>query len=89
MGQFIDSSDFPNKDRSIFREAFELDIPATVHVAVGSDIIHMHPEADGAAIGKGASGTSGSFQQSLQTSMEVSSLTWAPRSFFRRCSSRR
>ena len=54
MGQFIDSSDFPNKDRSIFREAFRLDIPATVHVALGSDIIHMHPEADGAAIGEGS-----------------------------------
>jgi hypothetical protein len=54
MGQFINSSDFPNKDRSIFREAFGLDIPATVHVAVGSDIIHMHPEADGAAIGEGS-----------------------------------
>jgi deoxyhypusine synthase len=54
MGQFIDASDFPNKDRSIFRAAFRADIPATVHVAVGSDIIHMHPEADGAAIGEGS-----------------------------------
>ena len=54
MGQFIDSSGFPNKDGSIFREAFRLDIPATVHVAIGSDIIHMHPEADGAAIGEGS-----------------------------------
>ena len=54
VGQFIDSSDFPNRDRSIFGEAFRLDIPATVHVAIGSDIIHMHPEADGAAIGEGS-----------------------------------
>jgi len=54
MGKFIDSSDFPGKDMSIFRETFRLDIPATVHVAVGSDIIHMHPEADGAAIGEGS-----------------------------------
>lgn len=54
MGQFIDSSDFPNKGGSIFAEAFRQDIPATVHVAVGSDIIHMHPEADGAAIGEGS-----------------------------------
>jgi hypothetical protein len=54
MGQFIDASDFPNRERSIFREAFTMDIPATVHVAVGSDIIHMHPEADGAAIGEGS-----------------------------------
>src|SRR5262249_12672458 len=27
--------------------------PGTVHVAVGTDIIHMHPDADGAAIGDG------------------------------------
>jgi len=54
VGEFIESSDFPYKNSSIFREAFSMDIPATVHVAVGSDIIHMHPEADGAAIGKGS-----------------------------------
>ena len=29
-------------------------IPATAHVAVGTDIIHMHPSADGAAIGEGS-----------------------------------
>jgi hypothetical protein len=54
IGEFIDSSAFPGRDNSIFREAYRLDIPATVHVAVGSDIIHMHPEADGAAIGEGS-----------------------------------
>ena len=54
IGEFIGSSDFPGKDKSIFGEAFRLDLPATVHVAVGSDIIHMHPEADGAAIGEGS-----------------------------------
>ncbi len=30
----------------------EPDIPATVHVTIGADIIHMHPDADGAAIGQ-------------------------------------
>jgi len=54
IGEFISSSDFQDKDKSIFSEAFRLDLPATVHVAVGSDIIHMHPEADGAAIGEGS-----------------------------------
>ena len=29
-------------------------MPATVHVAIGTDIIHMHPSADGAAIGAGS-----------------------------------
>lgn len=54
MGSFIESSSFPFKERSIFREGFRLDIPMTVHVAVGTDIIHMHPEADGASIGEGS-----------------------------------
>lgn len=54
IGEFIDSSDFNFKDNSIFRAGFNLDIPVTVHVAIGSDIIHMHPEADGASIGEGS-----------------------------------
>jgi len=31
-----------------------LDIPVTVHVAIGTDVIHMHPAASGAAIGAGS-----------------------------------
>jgi hypothetical protein len=37
---------------SLLARAFELNIPVTVHVAMGTDTIHYHPEADGAAIGK-------------------------------------
>jgi hypothetical protein len=54
IGEFINLSDFPFKDRSIFREGFKLGIPMTVHVAIGTDIIHMHPEADGSLIGEGS-----------------------------------
>lgn len=54
IGEFIDYSDFRFKEMSIFREAYRLQIPATVHVAIGSDIIHMHPEADGFSIGEGS-----------------------------------
>lgn len=54
VGEFIERSDFAFKDKSIFRTAYALDMPATVHVAVGSDIIHMHPEADGGSIGQGS-----------------------------------
>jgi len=54
IGEFIDSSNFAFKDKSIFGAAYTLDIPATVHVAVGADIIHMHPEADGSSIGEGS-----------------------------------
>lgn len=54
VGEYIGRGKFPHKEKSIFSRAFSLGIPATVHVAVGTDIIHMHPEADGAAIGKGS-----------------------------------
>jgi hypothetical protein len=36
---------------SIFACAYEVGISATIHVTLGADIIHMHPSADGAAIG--------------------------------------
>jgi deoxyhypusine synthase len=38
-------------DRSVLATAYKLDIPATIHVAIGTDIIHQHPDADGEAIG--------------------------------------
>ena len=39
-------------DRSLLTQAFRLNIPYTLHVAIGTDIVHQHPSADGAAIGK-------------------------------------
>jgi len=39
---------------SVLSAAARLEIPVTVHVAVGTDIIHMHPAASGAAIGEGS-----------------------------------
>lgn len=42
---------FPNGATSILATGARLGVPVTVHVAVGTDIIHMHPSADGAAIG--------------------------------------
>ncbi len=54
VGEYIYRGDFAHKDDSIFSNAYELGKPATVHVAIGTDIIHMHPGADGAAIGKGS-----------------------------------
>ena len=41
-------------ESSILAAAARLGIPVTVHVAVGTDIIHMHPEASGSAIGEGS-----------------------------------
>jgi hypothetical protein len=39
---------------SILSAAARLRIPVTVHVAIGTDIIHMHPAASGAALGDGS-----------------------------------
>lgn len=39
---------------SVFAAAARLDIPVTVHVGIGTDIIHMHPDASGAALGEGS-----------------------------------
>ncbi len=39
---------------SLLAAAGRLGIPVTVHVAIGTDIIHMHPAASGAALGEGS-----------------------------------
>jgi len=52
IGAMLRKQNFPYNHFSLLARAFELDIPITVHVAIGTDIIHMHPSADGAAIGK-------------------------------------
>jgi len=39
---------------SVLASAARLGVPVTVHVAVGTDVIHMHPAASGAAIGEGS-----------------------------------
>jgi hypothetical protein len=39
---------------SVLAAAARLGVPVTVHVAVGTDIIHMHPAASGSAIGEGS-----------------------------------
>lgn len=44
----------PHANISILCAAGRLEIPVTVHAAIGTDIIHMHPAASGAAIGEGS-----------------------------------
>jgi hypothetical protein len=53
IGHYMNQSAdrFPNRPASILATGARLGVPVTVHVAVGTDIIHMHPSADGAAIG--------------------------------------
>jgi hypothetical protein len=54
VGRAIDRARFRHRKLSILAAAARAGIPATVHVAVGTDIIHMHPSADGAALGEGS-----------------------------------
>lgn len=54
LGEMIQNSRFKYKDMSVFGTAYKLDLPATVHIAIGTDITHMHPHADGASIGEGS-----------------------------------
>jgi hypothetical protein len=54
VGRMIQTNDFPYKDKSLLATAHRLGIPATVHVAIGTDIIHMHPSFDGKATGEAA-----------------------------------
>jgi len=51
VGEAILAANLARPELSILAAGARLDIPVTVHVAVGTDIIHMHPSADGAAIG--------------------------------------
>jgi hypothetical protein len=44
----------PHAELSLLAAAARLEIPVTVHVGIGTDIIHMHPAASGAAIGEGS-----------------------------------
>jgi hypothetical protein len=52
VGRFILEKNNPYKDYSLIAACVERDIPITVHVALGTDIIHQHPDADGAVIGR-------------------------------------
>ncbi len=45
---------FPNRRGSLLATGVKVGLPVTVHVAVGTDIIHMHPSANGEALGAGS-----------------------------------
>jgi hypothetical protein len=52
VGRMIARSKLPYKRFSLLGSAYRLGIPVTVHVAIGTDTIHFHPQADGEALGK-------------------------------------
>ena len=54
VGQAIIRNRLPHQKLSILATAARLGIPVTCHIAIGTDIIHMHPKADGKALGDGS-----------------------------------
>ena len=54
IGRAILNSDFPHRDTSVLAAGVRLNIPVTVHVGIGYDILHEHPNFDPAAFGTGS-----------------------------------
>jgi len=52
VGAMLVKEAFPYNQYSLLARAYELNIPVTVHVAIGTDTIHFHPDVDGASIGR-------------------------------------
>lgn len=51
VGRYIWESNFPNREKSVLAMGYHLGVPCTVHIGIGNDIIHEHPNCDGAAMG--------------------------------------
>ena len=51
VGRRIACSNYPHRDLSVFAAAYRLGVPITVHCGIGYDILHEHPNCDGAAVG--------------------------------------
>lgn len=52
LGERILKDDFKYRDYSILTKGIEVGVPVTVHIAIGTDIIHQHPVCDGGALGE-------------------------------------
>ncbi len=51
IGRMIEKEAFPHRQTSVLAAGFRLQVPVTVHVAIGQDILHEHPNFDPAATG--------------------------------------
>jgi len=50
-GRMIEEERFPHRETSLLAAGYRLGVPVTVHVSIGQDIVHEHPNFDGAAAG--------------------------------------
>ncbi len=51
VGRAIETEGFPFREESVLAAGYRLQVPVTVHVCLGQDIVHEHPNFDGAATG--------------------------------------
>ena len=51
LGEYMDTLRCPYASCSLVHAAYRAGIPCTIHVALGTDIVHMHPQVSGAALG--------------------------------------
>ena len=51
LGKYIWENNFPYREQSVLAMGYHLGVPCTVHIGIGNDIIHEHPNCDGAAMG--------------------------------------
>ena len=52
VGKYIEEKAFPFRQYSLLAGGYRMQVPVTVHVGIGCDIVHEHPGCDGAATGK-------------------------------------
>ena len=52
VGEYLLTMNYQYNNSSLLATAARLGVPVTVHVAMGTDIIHIHPSASGADIGE-------------------------------------
>ena len=51
LGRRVESSNYPHKSLSVLAAAYRHSVPVTVHAGIGYDILHEHPNCNGAAFG--------------------------------------
>jgi len=52
VGEALGAAKAPNRKVSIIHQALQRNLPVTVHVSLGTDVVHVHPDMDGAAVGE-------------------------------------
>lgn len=52
VGEMLIEDNAPYLERALLAQSYKLNVPYTLHVAMGTDIVHQHPTASGAAIGE-------------------------------------